>query len=145
MAFAAALLHNPEKPFDAAITVFGHGNIGKAAYAATYWPVDPQIIEITQSLLKDKGVASFLPSREAVLRRAWELAQKTTDVESFTKVAKLMAEINGWIAKDGPSVHVAVSSNVMVVKDQGSNDAWEKALRAQQEKLTSRDETATRH
>jgi len=140
--YAAELLREPNA-FQAALAVFGESEIGRCAYVAATWPEDPRILALQGRLLKDGGAKSFLPTKDEAVRSLWEMTkQKGIGVDDKVKCIKLMAEIQSWIQKDSIPVQVNVTSNVMVVKDKGDDDSWEKALKAQQEKLTKRDEPA---
>lgn len=141
-AYAAQLLRTPS-PFDAAVVVFGSAkaDIGKVAFVASTWPKDPVIIEITQRLLKGKGVESFLPTKEAAMRRIWEWTGSGFDIEQQIKAMKLLGEFSGWISK--PDVVIApnatINNGVMVIESHGNTETWEESLKRQQTALTKHD------
>lgn len=135
-AFAAALLANPKSPFEAAITVFGPSatELGRASYAATYWPQDREVIAFQQDLLKNNGAANFLPTKETASLRVWEWTN-IGPTEDRIKAMKLYCEMNDFIAKPGANVSVYVNNRVMEVPVSKSDEDWEREAAASQEKL----------
>lgn len=147
--YAGELLRQPD-PFKAALTVFGDAEIGRVAYVAATWPSDIKVIKYQQDILGSKRVGEFLPTKEGILQtlNTW-IRNDKFDLKERLNAVKLMADISGWIIKPEVTVPVNlnVTSNVMVVKDTGSDEDWEKKARQQQAKLTERDDepAVTKH
>jgi thioredoxin reductase len=143
-AYAAALLRiqGANRFYDAAVMVVGGGNenIGKALWIASNWPNDPEVIQETQKLLRSDELVDNVPSKAQAALLAWELANVThAEIKERVGSLKLFCEIQGFIAKPGTNVNVnlPISNNVMVVKDHGDDDEWERQLAAQQDELTN--------
>lgn len=136
--FAAELLRQPKEPYKAAVAVFGASKeeVGKCSYVAMHWPGDREVIAFTHDLLKDGGVANFLPTKEEVARRVWEWTENAISMDDKIKAAKLLCEIQDYIAKPGTNVNVHVTNRVMEVPVAMSDEAWEQAAAAQQAQLT---------
>lgn len=139
--YAGELLRTPD-PFKAALIVFGDAEIGRVAYVAATWPSDIKVVRYQQEILGSKRVGEFLPTKEGILQTldTW-IKNDNFDIKERLSAIKLMADISGWIVKPEVTVPVNlnVTSNVMVVKDLGTNDDWEKKARDQQANLTKRD------
>lgn len=142
--YAGELLRE-SNPFKAALIVFGDKEIGRCAFVAAEWPHDPRIIKYQQDILNSKKVGEFLPTKEGILQilDTW-IKNDKFDLKDRLNSVKMMADISGWIAKPETTipVNLNVTSNVMVVKEHQTTDEWEKQLKAQQEKLTTRDDSA---
>lgn len=135
--FAAELLRNPKEPFLAGLSVFPNDN-GRALRAAYEWPNDPEVKAEQARLTAKDGGAGFLPSKAELARAIWDKSTAAYDAEDFTKLAKLYADVMGFIQKPEPAVNVNVNNNrVMVVKDHGTNEEWAEKLAAQQRELTN--------
>lgn len=106
------------------------------------WINDPVVLKEKQRLLDDAGTElAFLPTKAKAARRAWELANDTA-IEPKDQLAalRLFNETLGYIEKPGMNINnnVSVSGNkVMVIKDHGGTDDWERGLRENQEKLAN--------
>jgi hypothetical protein len=142
--FALELMRTPSEPFNAARRVFP-GDITEAIFKAQSWPVDPDvqafIKELTSRQPDDGGI---LPTKDHLARMLWDLATDTTkkvDTRDRLTAFKLYGELRGFIDKSGAGTNVnitnAISNKVLVVKDFGSDDDWEKKAKAQQAKLIS--------
>ena len=101
-AYAAELLRQPGKVMDAAIVVFGTSNMGRTAYVAATWPLDPEIIRLQRELMTGADVTSVLPTKEQAQLKLWNWAQGD-DRDTGLKAMKLLAEIAGWIVKPDDS------------------------------------------
>jgi hypothetical protein len=122
---------------------------GRALRVATEWPNDPQVKALRQSFVdaEEDGETAFLPTKADACRLAWNIAR---DADKFTedrlKALKLYGEMRGFIEKPA-AVTVNNTQNVamrvLVVKDYGTNDDWEKALRSQQKKLINGEYSAS--
>lgn len=147
-AFAALLIRSPTQPFEAALEIISDpDDIGRALKAATEWPLDPEVIAFKKELLKGDGELNFLPSKADFAKLIWEKMEgKFIDIEDFTKLGKLYADVRGFIVKPETNVVVnnsKIENKVIVVKDLGSNDDWENKAVLQQKALL--DVSTSRH
>ncbi len=141
--FAEELLRNPGDPFKAGLAVFGM-NTGRAMQAAQQWATDPYVMEYKDKLLEERGVRSFLPTKEDLAREIIDFARAIGCPEDKIKAFRLYGEVMGFIEK--PAVNVNNNTNiqqnsVMVIKDHGTDDEWEAKLATQQRALVN----AARH
>jgi hypothetical protein len=131
-------------PFKAACSLFGN-DITKALFAAQNWPKDPAFIKIQHELKQLKGKES-LPTKVDLAQAVWDKMQsRYIDGDEFAKLAKLYAEINGYIEKT-PTVAInnnLTTNKVMVVPKFQNSNVWEESAVIQQKQLT--DNAATRH
>lgn len=144
-AFAAELLKTPNDPFKAALAVFG-ADTGRALRAAHEWPNDADVLAEKARLSGELGEMAFLPGKAELARSIWERAHnERTTTDDYAKLAKLYAEVRGFIDKPTTNINnnVITANKVMVVKDHGDNDTWAKRLREQQKGLTNA--SASRH
>lgn len=155
LAFARAWLKAPKNPFEAARTVFGL-NTGAALHAATNWTTDAEVLAECARLKEDEGAKSFLTSKEELARKILEAVedppletqggwQARIPIEDKLKAFKLYAEVMGYIEKPQAVINnnPVTNNRVMVVKDSGSDEDWEKKAARQQKELIERN--ATRH
>lgn len=148
--FAELSLREPDA-FKVALVIYPN-DTGRALRVANEWPNDPQVKTLRQSFIdaEEDGETAFLPSKADACRMAWNIAR---DSDKFTedrlKALKLYAEIRGFIEKPQVSVNNTVnnlvSNKVLIVRDYGTNDDWEKALRSQQKKLVNGDYSTSRN
>jgi len=131
-------------PFKAAMAVFNQ-DVSKALTATQIWLKDPEFLKIQQETKREKG-KEYLPTKHDLARDVWEKMQaKWVEPDDYAKLAKLYAEINGFIEK-GPTVAIntnLTTNKVMIVKQFQSADAWEEKAVIQQQALTNN--ASTRH
>jgi hypothetical protein len=134
--FAAALLREPDNAFGAACKVFGTDTIS-AMRAAQYWPSDIYVLTKQAELLDEFGEDSFLPNRATLARKIFELAETPNiDKKDKIKAFELYGNIMGYISKQTAISNVTLNENrVMIVKDFGNDEQWERAAVGQQTKL----------
>ncbi|OHD25440.1 MAG: hypothetical protein A2Y38_12840 [Spirochaetes bacterium GWB1_59_5] len=137
-AFAAELLKTPTDPFKAALAVFGV-DTGKALRAAHEWFKDPFVIEEC-ARLKSEGFEQFDKEslRDKLIQNLLAIVEGERSIaDDRIKAAKVIGELKGLIEKPTTNINtnVITANRVMVVKDHGSADDWEKRLRKQQEGL----------
>lgn len=138
--FARLLLLMPLEPFKAALAMTD--NAGEALKIAHYWPTHPLVIEEKKRILAEDGEGDYLPSKFDIVSEAWGIARNGLFEENRLKALELVAKITDHMPKTGPGVQVNVQNNrVMIVKDHGSDDAWEAKLRQQQTALINGDYT----
>lgn len=131
----AALLVKLEDPFKAAFKIFP--NDTKAAIkAANEWPKDRIVID--QQIESDVKIGDeTLPTKSDLKLQLWERMKNATD-DDYTKMAKVYAEVCGFIEKQGTQVNVQnVTNKVMQVSVFESDKDWELKTAAQQERLLS--------
>lgn len=143
--FARELLNYPENPFKAGLAVFG-ADTGKALKACTLWVHDDFVIKEIAKLKEENPNIGDLPTKEdfarAVIKRAEALP--LLEVEDYVKLARLYADVMGYIEKPQTTINTNLITNkVMVVKDHGTDEAWERRLLEQQRSL--KDANATKH
>lgn len=133
--FAEAFLKTPNDAFGAACRVFGADTI-RALAAAQQWPLDTHVLQTQAALLDQWGEDHFLPSRAELARRVWQVGEMATDERNKLAAFKLYAEVRNFVAKDQINIQNNVTNNrVMVMKDFGTDENWEKAAAKQQSKL----------
>lgn len=142
-AFALALLHH-KNPFSAALAVMAD-DTGKALQIANQWKDDPFVKSEMERLIVEFGPRVALPAKEEfankILNAADELdldGRRKIVFEDRLKAYRLVAEILGYIEKPAQTTNInnTVQSNrVMIVKDHGNADDWEKRLKTQQKNL----------
>lgn len=125
--------------FKVALVIYPN-DTGRALRVANEWPNDAQVQAFRQSFIdaEEDGETAFLPSKAEAARLAWNIARDADKMtEDRLKALKLYAEIRNFIEKPQAAVvnQTNVAMRVLVVKDYGDNDQWEKALRTQQKKL----------
>lgn len=134
--FAASLLRHPQDYDAAAFAVTD--DTGLALQIARLWPDDPVVKGEQERLLLGGEGRSFLPTKEVQARRVYDEAtsQKNT-TDDRLKAHRLYAELMSYIEKPiATNVNILNQQNVMVVKDHGSDEDWEKGLQKQQRTLT---------
>ena len=133
--FAEALLKNPDNPFTAAKSVFPT-NMAYALYISNHWRHDEDVVSKQKQLLKTNGEAKYLPSKTEVAREIHTLAGDAKDSEVALKALQLYCNVRGFIEKPGTVINNnAVCNKIMVVKDHGTDDDWERKLQDQQQNL----------
>lgn len=99
-AFAVELLRFPGEPFKAANEAFPEHPPQWNLWIANNWPANAEVVAIVKELKADDGELAFLPTKAQLARSIWEKAHEPgTWKEDFTKMAKLYAEVMGFIDK----------------------------------------------
>lgn len=134
--FAASLLRHPDDPDKAAFAITD--DTGLALQIARSWPKDPVVIGEQERLLLSGSARTFLPTKEVQARRVYDEAtsQKNTPDDRL-KAHRLYAELMSYIEKPvGTNVNILnQTQTVMLVKDHGTDEDWEKNLQKQQRTL----------
>lgn len=148
----AALLLKERDPFKAALQLFPD-NTNRALWVANHWPIDTEVKAEQVRLMGEDDGSSFLPSKAELARDIWQRMQGTTlasgvtippTPEEYAKLAKLYADVRGFIEK--PQTNVNVTTNVQRVVEMPvfqDEDAWEAAAAKQQRE--SLQNARTRH
>lgn len=138
-AFAAELLKHPGEPFKAGLAVFGI-DTPKALWAASKWIHDDFVIA-ESARIKTEGFEQHDKEelRDELINEMMKIVRnEKLFVDDRVKAGKLAAEIKGLIEKPQTNINnnnVVTSNRVMIVKDHGDNDSWEKRLLEQQRAL----------
>jgi len=134
--FAEALLRTPTDPFRAALTVFGN-DTATALRISNLWPYDLYVLQRQAELLEQFGPDEYLPTKQQVARRIYEVGENAADNKDKLAAFKLYAELRGFVPKgEGVTNNLTVNNNrVMIMKDFGTDEQWESAAVGQQTKL----------
>lgn len=139
--FAYELLRNPNKPWEAAVAVFGDSHLkrGLTLWAATCWPTDETVVaELRRLNENSKELDKILPTKAEIVLTLWEIS-KDTKIDTKNRLAAIdqASDLLGYKPKAGTNVNVTTNlvNKVMAVKDHGTDDEWEKAVAEQQKKL----------
>jgi dTDP-glucose pyrophosphorylase len=135
--FAAQLLRDNGDGFKAAFAVCGDDS-GMALQIARLWINDPFVVAEQKKLLLTSDAKTFLPTKEQQARDVYVLAcDVKSDLKERLAAHRLYAEIMSHIEKPlvGQSVNV-LNQGVMIVRDAGSNEDWERKALEQQRALT---------
>lgn len=152
--FARALLQTPNDAFKAARCVFGE-DTGMALRVASTWVIDPFVIAERARLADELPAreALGLPTKEAYARKLYDWIEDSENklyipFEDKLKLVRLFGEVMGYIERPAQTTinnNNSVNHNrVMIVKDAGNNEDWERKLREHQQKLIE-DASAVRH
>lgn len=147
----AALLLKERDPFKAALQLFPD-NTNRALWVANHWPNDDEV-KAEQTRLSNEEGDSFLLSKREFLQDIEQRMRGTVypngavilpTPEEYAKLAKLYADVRGFIEK--PQTNVNVTTNIQrvvevpVFQDESS---WEAAAAKQQRELLNN--ARTRH
>ena len=131
-AFASEYFKNPSDPFKIACVLFPD-NTNLALRVANEWPSDSFVLACLDALSDND-----MPTEVDLCRKVWNKMEFTSDAKDFATLAKLYAEIRGFIKKqESAQVNVQVNNKVMVVKDHGTDEQWESKLIRQQTALAN--------
>ena len=131
----AAFMAQGFTPFMSALKIWPNNN-GYCAGIANAWQNDPDVVaHIAASKTENKKLP---PTKEELAVELHTRAQSMED-DDYVKASRLVSEMLGYMPKaTDPSIAITnnVQNNrVMVVKDKGTDDAWEAKLQRQQQKL----------
>jgi hypothetical protein len=134
--FARALARDPTNVWAAASAVTSDD--GERYRICQEWPGDPVVLAETRRIrgLSEDDALAGLASKAEFVNDLWDRMNNAVDVEDYSKLAKLYADVRGYIQKPGEAAaKVSVTNNVMVVPVLPSSDAWETEARKQQAAL----------
>jgi hypothetical protein len=134
--FVKLWVKDPENPFAAALQLFPN-NTPRALWVASNWPVDPEALDIKNDIENGDDLDSLLAGKVELARDVWLRMKAARYDEDYVKLAKLYAEIRGFIEKANPNQNNTqiIAQKVIQVTNFGSNDDWEKAAVSQQREL----------
>jgi hypothetical protein len=137
----AELIFKGSAPFDAALALIG--NAGKAFRISETWTQDAQVKQFIQSF-KDaeaNGDTRFLPSKSEHIKWLKQLTERATQAGDFAAAANFAKTLTNVLGFEHQKAAVQVQNtthavtNVMVVKDHGSDADWERKAVQQQSEL----------
>lgn len=144
-AFAMLSLQFPNEPFKAALQLFPT-NTNRALWVATNWPKDEIVKKYISDIVEDQGEFAGLAGKGELARDIWQRMQGYITengvavvpcAEDYVKLAKLYAEVRGFIEK--PSANQTIITGVVpkVIESRvyASDEDWEKAAAMQQQEL----------
>lgn len=138
--FAAALLRNPDNPFEAAREVEPH--FGKAHVIATTWTEDDTVVQERSRLVAALGPISQVPTKEQfaaeIYKKAGTAKPGSEQLSYYQFFAKVMGYIEAPGRGDGVNLQIINQQKTMIVPVAASDDEWEKRAKAHQEVLTAR-------
>lgn len=103
------------------------------------WAIDEEVHALKKQILEEDGDDALgLPTREELIKDLWADIQQATGKDKAA-LAKVYADVRGWTQKptDLPTNQTNITHNVMVVKDHGSDEAWQLNAIEQQRKLVN--------
>lgn len=128
--YAEILTRIPE-PFAAALELYPD-DTKIAAWIARNWPHDPEVIAAKKEIRNTED----LPNKTDLARAIWDKMQGPIMPDDFGKLAKIYAEVNGYIEKPGPGVIAQIIiPKVIEVPNHGTNEEWEAKAEKQQKDL----------
>ena len=147
----AALLLKERDPFKAALSLFPN-NTNRALWVANHWPNDAEV-KAEQSRLSEEEGDSFLLSKREFLQDIEARMKGTTlpngvtvppTPDEYSKLAKLYADVRGFIEKPQTNVNVTTNVNRVVEMPVFANEnEWEAEAARQQRELL--ENARTRH
>jgi phage terminase small subunit len=114
------------------------GDPGFALKMSHILPNDPFVLAEIARLKDEINEDDFLPTKAEIARKILDKADSAGDAEDYAKLMRLYCEIRGHIEKpgaNGANVQVAVAP-VMIVRDHGSDEEWQRKAEEQQRRLT---------
>lgn len=110
-----------------------------AYYISEKWVRDPFVIMELDKLRTTARREVEVPTKQELAKEIYDRAKLWNDADMKLKGYRLVAEMLGYLEKAAPNTNVTNNTNVigkvMIVKDHGENDDWEKKLQIQQQKL----------
>lgn len=151
--FARALLTHANV-FQAALSVVG--DTGRALRIAHEWAADPFVLAEKMRILEDDGISGLWTKEEYAkkLMDATEEKDSATgrwvnDFEMRLKGYELFGKVMGYIPRGSETTinnnNSQTVNRVMIVKEHGSNDDWERRLQNQQKQLIAEGASETKH
>lgn len=128
---------SPNTAFQIALGIFGEGETSKAIKAAMNWQADPQVLEFIDEIKAAGEDLELLPSKADLARDVWARLKDEPDSENYAKLAKLYAEVRGFIEKPqtNQNLQIVVAPKVIEVPVYQNAEAWENDSAKQQNEL----------
>ncbi len=132
--FAKLLFKNSENPFQVACQLFPE-DTSKALWIASHWPADEIVLDAQAAFLLDDGM-DVLPGKAELANEIWKKMQACLCADDYAKLAKLYAEVRGFIEKPSPSTNINFNTlKVMEVPVYQTMETWEQQAATQQKEL----------
>ena len=131
--YAKKLVELNGNAFQAALSILGPGCIGGALQMNASWSNDP-IVLAEVDRVRNSNTESCTPTKLTVLETLWDMINNpSTKSKERIDALKLYSELKGYVAdkSDGDKASI----NVMIVKDHGDDNEWEKKTMSQQKAL----------
>jgi hypothetical protein len=137
--FAKNIAKNNGDKWKAALETCGNDKkYAKALYDGYAW--DREVLDHLDKILYDarNPVLDKLPTKEEIASKLWNIINnKHVDPKEQVNAAKVLGELLGYTNKTKQETNLNINtSKVMLVKDKGDTDSWEKGIKAQQAKIT---------
>jgi hypothetical protein len=134
--FATALMRNPANPFACAREI--ETDESRVRQMAIEWPTDPDVAEYRRELLAVRGVAAQVPSKEEFAVHVYD-ELKTAPAKDRLAYMQFFARLMGFIddKASGVNVNIGGGARIMPVPLAASDEEWERAAKAHQERLTA--------
>ena len=132
----ALYLIKHKEPYKAARALFPN-DMRAHLYAAKEWTHDQFVVDLINEY-NSENPEEILPTKTEYAMAVWNRMQNAAFDDDFAKLAKLYGEVRGFIEKPQTNVNIDQSVNtnkVLVVKDKGTDEDWQKGLLQQQKKL----------
>lgn len=138
--FAERYLANPQEVYQAGVAAWPD-DPREGLMIATVWPHDPEVQRYCNELHAN-GASINVPSRETIIQEVLDLGRTAANAElaERLKAYELAAKMMGYIAPPQTNVNnktTLVNNRVMVVKDHGDANEWERKAKEQQKRLIS--------
>lgn len=138
-AYAAFLLQERD-PFKAACMLCPD-NTGDALWYATNWANDAEVLAELNKLRSDGKNIQSIASKHDLARFYWDMANDTR-IEAKDRIAAAekygaVSGIHDPKANNTTNINIDNAPRVMVVKDHGSDDAWQAKIERQQRELVN--------
>lgn len=132
-AFALAYLENKDEAFKIANILFPD-NPAFAFQISKEWPEDEIVLEFLDEFKAD--VKGNLPTKEDAAAKAWGWTNTFEDPEHKLAALSEFNELMGYTGKNsGITINNQTVNKVMVIKEMGTMDEWEKKAIRQQKAL----------
>lgn len=135
--FAEAWLREPKNPFAAAMSICG-GDASVAMQMSQAFVHDAEVSKLKTELIAQRGEEAFLPSKAEMFGEVWHRAKESQRDDDFVKLAKLAADIRGFLNKEVANQTNIVNNRVLVLPAPKSEDDWEKGCIEQQQALVNK-------
>jgi hypothetical protein len=128
-------------PVNAAWQVFPIATMGwERSYISSNWTKDADVLAAKEKHAETtSSPGDLLPDKEAFARKILD-DSVNWEPDDKVKAWKLYADVMGLIEKPGTTINnqPVTENRVMVVRDFGTDDEWERAAKLQQQRLLER-------
>jgi hypothetical protein len=117
-------------------------NTTRSLRMAAEWPSDPQVKTLLESFrqMEDEGDTRFLPSKSEHIKWLRDKANEAARIADFSAASQFARLLTNVLGFEQQKASVEINNNtqvnrVMVMRDHGSNDDWERKAMEQQARL----------